>query len=113
LPQFEEDARFHPLLKAIVRRRMRAQLGLVQSLPLASSSQDKEDGICTVSIRHARSSTSKAVGIDMHWQEWLQDGPQLITDPESCGRWIIRRSLPFSFLGFLFAHTSYCSRLFG
>src|SRR6266851_6184491 len=36
LPQFEEDSRLHPFLKAIVGRRMRTQLGLVERLPLAS-----------------------------------------------------------------------------
>lgn len=57
---------------------MRAQLGLVERLPLAAGSQDKEDCISTVSIRHPRSSTSKAVGIDMDGQQRLEDSPQFI-----------------------------------
>jgi hypothetical protein len=105
LPQFEKNTRFYPFLKAVVGCRMGAQLGLVQGLPRASGSQDKENRIRTVSIRHPWSSPSKAVRIDMHGQEGLQNGPQLITDPEARCRWIIRRSLPFSFLGWLVAHT--------
>jgi hypothetical protein len=75
LPEFEKDACFHPFLKAIVCRRMRAQLGLVQRLPLTSGSQDKEDCIGAVSIRNTRSSTAKAMRIDTDWEQWMQDGP--------------------------------------
>jgi len=106
LPELEKDACFHPLLKSIVRRRMCAQLSLVQSLPLASGSQDKEDRIGTVSIRDARSPPSKAVSIDMHGQQWLEHCPQFIGNAKSCRRPVIRRSLPFSFLCFLLSHTS-------
>jgi hypothetical protein len=106
LPQLEEDARIHPLLKAIVRRRMRTQLRLIEGLPLASGAQDREDRVGTVSIGHARSSTSKAMRVHMQRQQRLQYCPQLIGNPESCRRTIIRRSLPFSFLGLLFVHTS-------
>src|SRR5512135_768050 len=45
LPEFEEDSRFHPLLKTVMRRRMRTQLGLIQGLPLAACAQHVENGI--------------------------------------------------------------------
>jgi hypothetical protein len=45
---------------------MRTQLGLVQRLPLAARPQHIEDGIGTGPIRHARSSATKAMGIDVH-----------------------------------------------
>jgi hypothetical protein len=113
LPELEEDACFHPLLKSIMCRRMCAQLSLVQSLPLASGSQDKEDRIGTVSIGHTWPSAAKAMRIDMHGQQRLEDCPQFIGNAKSRRRPVIRRSPPFSFLGFLFFHPSYCSRLFG
>jgi hypothetical protein len=71
----EKDIRFHPLLKAIMRGRMRTQLGLVQGLPVAAGSQDVEDRVDTVSIRHARSSSAKAMGVDMHGQQGLEHCP--------------------------------------
>jgi hypothetical protein len=109
----EEDACLYPLLKAIVRRRMRAQLRLIQGLPLAPGSQDEEDRIGTVSIGHARSSPTKAMPIAMLGQQRLEYCPQFIGNAKSCRRSVIRRSLPFSFSGFLFSHTSYGSKLFG
>ena len=92
---------------------MGARLGLVQRLPLAAGSQDKENRIGTISIRCTWSSPSEAVRIDMDGQEGLQNTPQLIADLEARRRWIIRRLLPFSSPGWLIAHTSYFSRLFG
>src|SRR5512135_2640232 len=66
LPEFEEDSRLYPLLKAVMRRRMRTQLRLIKGLPLASRSQHVEDRIGTVAIRHPRPSSSKAMRIHMH-----------------------------------------------
>src|SRR5258708_27681197 len=40
LPAFEEDSGLHPLLKAIMRRSMRAPFGLIEGLPLPSRAQD-------------------------------------------------------------------------
>jgi len=37
----------------------------------------------------------------------LENCPQFIGNAKSGRRPVIRRSLPFSFLGFLFSHTSY------
>jgi hypothetical protein len=61
LPQFEEDSRLHPLLKAVMCGRMRTQLGLIEGLPLAARAQYIEDRVGTVSIGHARSSPAKAM----------------------------------------------------
>ena len=58
-PEFDEDARPHPLLKAVMRGRVRTQLGLIQRLPLATRSQDGEDGIRTVAIRRSWASPPK------------------------------------------------------
>jgi hypothetical protein len=57
---------------------MGARLGLIECLPLAARSQDVEDRIGTVSVGHSRSPTTKAMGVDMHWQQGLQHGPQFI-----------------------------------
>jgi site-specific recombinase XerD len=107
LPEFEEDSRPHPLLKAIMGRRMRTQLGLVERLPLASRSQDVENGIGAVTIRHAGASTAKAMRVDVDGQQRLQHRPQLIRDAEPRRGAIIWGPLSFSFLGFLSLHTSY------
>jgi hypothetical protein len=63
---------------------MVAQLGLVQRSPLAPGPQDEEDGIGAGAIRHTRSSPTKAMGIDVDGQQRLEDGPQLIGNPEAC-----------------------------
>jgi hypothetical protein len=73
LPELEKNARFYP--EPIVRRRMGTQFGLVQSLPLAASAQHVEDRICTTSIGDAGSSTTKAMRIDVDWQQRLEHGP--------------------------------------
>lgn len=82
------------------------ECALVERLPLATSSQHVEDRVGTVSISGAWSSASKAMGIDVDRQQRLQYRPQLVGDLKPCRGRIIRRPLPFSFLGFFFAHTS-------
>ena len=77
---------------------MRAQLGLVESLPLAPGSQNKENRVGTVSIGYPWPSASKAMPIDMHGQQRLEDSPQFLGNAKSGRRLVIRRSLPFSFL---------------
>src|SRR5437764_10382911 len=68
LPPLEEDSGLHPLLKAVMGRRVRTQLGLIEGLPLTPGTQDIENGISTVAIRHAWASSSKAMRIHMHRQ---------------------------------------------
>ncbi len=75
LPECEKDVCLHPFLEPIVRGRMGTQLGLVEGLPRASRSQDRKDRVGAISIRDAWSSTTEAMGIDMHRQQWLQHGP--------------------------------------
>ena len=48
------------------------------------------------------------MGIDVDRQKRLQDRPQLIRNAESGGGAVIRRSLPLSLFGFLFAQAFYC-----
>jgi hypothetical protein len=67
---------------------MRAQLGLVERLPLAARSQNEEDRVGTVSIGHTWPSAAKAMRIDMHGQQRLEDCPQFIGNariPSSSG----------------------------
>src|SRR5690349_1280137 len=45
LPQLQEDASLHPLLKAVMCGRMRTEIGLIESLPLAAGSQDVENRV--------------------------------------------------------------------
>jgi hypothetical protein len=75
LPEFEEDACLHSLLKAVMRARVRTQLGLIQRLPLASRSQDVEDGIRTVAIRRSWASSPETMRIHMHRKPRLQHHP--------------------------------------
>src|SRR6266699_686851 len=113
LPQLEEDSGLHPLLKAVMGRRMRAQLGLIQGLPLTASAQHIENSIGTVAIGHAGASSPKAMRIHMHWQQWLQHRPQLIRNAKACRGAIIRGSFSFPVLGFLLLHPSYFTTCFG
>src|SRR5947209_13668345 len=89
LPELEEDSGFDPLLKAIMGRRMRTQLGVIQGLPLAASSQDVENGIRTVAIRYPWASSPKAMRIHMHRQQRLQLCPQFIGDAKAGGGTIV------------------------
>lgn len=70
---------------------MSAQLRLVQRPPLAAGPQDEANRIGTAPIRHARSSSAKAMGMDMDGQQGLEDSPQLIGNAASgcvwCGYW--------------------------
>jgi hypothetical protein len=84
---------------------MRTQLRLVERAPLAAGPQDKEDGIGTGTIRHARSSPTKAMGIDVGWEQRLEHGPELIGNSKVRRGVVIGRSQSLSWLVVLFAHT--------
>jgi hypothetical protein len=75
LPELEEDTLIDPFLKAIMGRRMRTQLGLIQGLPLTPRSQHVKNGVSTGSIWHAWPSSTKAVRVHMHRQQGLQNLP--------------------------------------
>ncbi len=110
-PEGEKDPCFYPHLKPIVRRRMGTQLGLIQRLPLAARSQNVEDSIGTRTIRHARSSAAKAMGIDMDGQQRLKHGPELLRDPKPGRSTVIGRALARSWLLIVFAHSEGASYL--
>jgi hypothetical protein len=117
VPELEEDAGFHPGLQALMCRRMRTQLGLVQGLPLAAGAQDVEDGLGAGPIGHPWTASAKAMPIDMLRQQGFEHRPQLIRNAESSGGAVLGRTLALALaLGWvviLLAHTSSYSRLFG
>ena len=110
-PEGEKDPCIYPHLKPIVRRRMGTQLCLIQRLPLAARSQNVEDSIGTGTIRHARPSSAKAMGIDVDGQQRLKHGPEIIRDPRSSSRMVIGRALSRSRLVIVFAHSEGASYL--
>lgn len=96
-PERQKDARLNPLLKPNMGRRFRAQVGLIQRLPLAAGSQHIEDRIRAGAIRHAWSSASKPMGIHMDWQQRFKNRPQLIGDSKSGRGRVVRGSFPRPF----------------
>lgn len=90
LPERAKYIRLHPLLIAIMRRRMRDQFGLIQRLPLTAGAQDVEDGIGTRAIRYAWPATTKTVRAHMRRHERLQDCPQGIGDSKAGCRLVVR-----------------------
>jgi len=105
LPEFAEHARFHPGVKPIMRRRMRAQLSLVERVPLAAGPQDEEDGVGASAISDAWPPTPNAMGVDMDRQQRLEDRPQLIGDAKPRRATVIGRARSFSWLVVVFAQT--------
>ncbi len=87
-----------------MRRRMRAQLRLVERVPLAAGPQDEEDGVCASAISDAWPPTPKAMGVDRDRQQRLEDRPQLIGDAKPRRGTVIGRARSFSWLVVLFAH---------
>ena len=75
LPQAEEDAGAHPLLEAVMRGRVGAQVRLVQRLPLAAGAQHIEDGIGTDPGGRPRAPATKPVGVDVGGEQGLQHRP--------------------------------------
>jgi hypothetical protein len=104
-----EDACFHPFLKPAVCCRMRTEIGLVESLPLTTSSQDIKDRVRTAAIGSARTPEAFAMRVHMQREQRLQHRPQLIADPKTGRGPIIWRPLTTPFLWFLFAHASHSS----
>ena len=98
LPQAEEDAGAHPLLEAVMRGRVGAQVRLVQRLPLAAGAQHIEDGIGTDPGGRPRAPATKPVGVDVGGEQGLQHRPECIGDAKPGGGPVIRRSFAASFL---------------
>jgi hypothetical protein len=97
LPEFQEHVSFDPLLKSVVGGGLGAQLGLVQSFPLAAGAQHVEDGIGALTLWHPGPATAEAVGIHPYRQQGLQHCPEFVRDAETRGGLIIGRSCPCSF----------------
>lgn len=108
-----KEYEFHSGLETTMRRRMSTQFGLVQGAPQVACAQDVEDRVGTGTIRHPRSHTPKATGIDMDWERRLEHGPQLIRNAESGRGEVVGRSLSLVLLDFLLAYTLQYSRVFG
>ncbi len=94
---------------------MRAELGLVQGLPLAAGAQHVEDRISTGAIGDARASSAEAMLVDMDRQEGLEHRPEGIGDAKAGGGSVIgrARTLALWWVGAFFFHTSKYIRLFG
>ena len=73
-------------LEAVVRRGAWAEARRRKRVPLAAGSQDKEDAIRALTIRHAGPPATEAVGVRMRSQERLHQGPKLIADDELSAR---------------------------
>ena len=78
LPNCQEDAIGDPLLKAIMGGGPGAELRRVQGLPLATSTQDEEDGVHAHTIRSAWSTTTKTVAVHMLGQVDRNLDPEVV-----------------------------------
>ena len=86
-----------PFLETIVGRGFGAQLRLVQGLPLATGTEDVEDGIGAAAVGNPRTSAAEAVGVEMDRDEGLQDGPEGIGHTEAGGGAVVRGTSPRPF----------------
>jgi hypothetical protein len=97
LSELQEDIRCHPLLKPVMSGGLGTELGLVQGLPLASCPEDIKNSIGTAAIRDTGPSASKAMRLDIRWEQGCQNGPQLIGNAEPGGGPIVWRARPCAF----------------
>ena len=97
LPKLQKDACFFPFLETIMCGGTRNQVGMIQRFPLASCPQNIEDGVSTFSVWDTRTPSTKAMSVDMDWQQRLKYAPQFIRDAEVCGGFVIRRALALAF----------------
>ena len=100
LPQLEKHASLDPFLVTVMSGRARAQVGLVEGLPLTAGAQDVENRIRTLPVWYTWPSTTKPVRIHMDGQHWLQDRPEFIRNPKTGGGLVVGVSGPSSF-GFI------------
>ena len=63
---------------------VRAEVGGVQSGPLAAGTQHVEDGVGTPAIGGARLAPAKPMGIPVLGEQTLQQGPQGLRHAKSC-----------------------------
>src|SRR5262245_34980787 len=85
LPELEEDARFDPLLEAVVGGGTGAELGSIQRLPVAAGAQDEEDGIGTNPVGGAGPAAAEAMGVDMRGDAEFHELPQFSGDAPVLG----------------------------
>ena len=78
LPQRQKHAVGHPLLEAIVGSGPRAELRRVQGLPLATGTQDEENGVHAHPIGSAWPTTTKAMRIHVLRQVDCDLDPEII-----------------------------------
>jgi hypothetical protein len=84
-PELQEDARFDPLLEAVVGGGARAELSGIEGLPLKAGAQDEEDGIGTDAVGGAGASTAIGVGVHMFGDEQLHLFPEFVGDAPVIG----------------------------
>src|SRR5881227_4027626 len=63
LPEAQEKPVLDPLLETIMRRGAWANARGRERVPLAARSQHEKDAVRTLTIRHARAASAKAVGV--------------------------------------------------
>src|SRR5919202_4220831 len=91
-PELLENTGLDPRLEAVVGGGLGTQVGLIQGFPLAARAQDIEDGVSAAAVGDARTTTPKAVAIEMDGDERLKHGPEGIGDTEGGGRRVIGRT---------------------
>ena len=74
-----------PLLKAVVGGGSGAELGGVQSFPLAAGTQDKEDGLHAVAVGLSGPSATEAVGVFVFGEQRGDGLPEIIGDAPIVG----------------------------
>lgn len=84
-PHLEEDALADVLLEAVVGGRAGAELGGVESLPLAAGAEDKEDGVHADAVGSAGLAAAEGVGVNMGGDAHLDLGPEVIGDAPIIG----------------------------
>ncbi len=79
-PELLEDPRFGPLHEAAVGRRVAADPRRIECTPLATSSQDEEDGVHSGAVGNARVVAPKRMRLS-RGQQRLQLHPEGVGDP--------------------------------
>jgi hypothetical protein len=94
LPQRQEYAVGHPLLKAIVGSGPRAELRGVQGLPLATGTQNEENGVHAHPIGCAWPATAETMRIHVFRQVNCDLDPEIIGDAPLVGNEVRFHGLP-------------------
>jgi hypothetical protein len=85
LPELQEDARFDPLLEAVVGGGAGTELGGIKGLPRNAGAQDEEDGIGTNAVRGAWLAAAEGVGVHVLGDAKLHDFPEFLGDAPVVG----------------------------